>query len=97
MSVNQKMTAIADEVRTLAGVADKLNLDDMAAHTHDANTEVGTQENLIEQIRTALQGKSAADDRYDEGYADGLAARTYEIWTITYVDGTIEEKEVALL
>lgn len=62
MSVNQKMTAIADEVRTLAGVADKLNLDDMAAHTHDANTEVGTQENLIEQIRTALQGKSAVGD-----------------------------------
>lgn len=60
MSVNQKMTAIADEVRTLAGVADKLNLDDMATHTHDANTEVGTQENLIEQIRTALQGKVAA-------------------------------------
>lgn len=62
MSVNAKMTAIADEVRTLAGVADKLNLDDMAAHTHDANTEVGTQENLIEQIRTALQGKSAVGD-----------------------------------
>lgn len=62
MSVNQKMTAIADEVRTLAGVADKLSLDDMATHTHDANTEVGTQENLIEQIRTALQGKSAVGD-----------------------------------
>lgn len=62
MSVNAKMTAIADEVRTLAGVADKLNLDDMATHTHDANTEVGTQENLIEQIRTALQGKSAVGD-----------------------------------
>ena len=34
---------------------------------------------------------------YGEGYEEGLAARTYETWTITYVDGTVEEKEVALL
>lgn len=62
MSVNAKMTAIANEVRTLSGVADKLNLDDMASHTKDANTEVNTQEDLIEQIKTALQGKSAVGD-----------------------------------
>lgn len=59
MSVNAKMTAIANEVRTLSGVSDKLNLDDMASHTKDANTEVNTQEDLIEQIKTALQGKAA--------------------------------------
>lgn len=58
MSVNEKMTAIANEVRSLSGVADKLNLDEMAAHTKDANTEVATQEDLIEQIKTALQGKA---------------------------------------
>lgn len=34
---------------------------------------------------------------YKEGYDAGLAARTYETWTITYVDGTVEEKDVALL
>lgn len=34
---------------------------------------------------------------YDAGYEKGLAARTYEIWTITLVDGTVVEKEVALL
>lgn len=34
---------------------------------------------------------------YANGYDEGLAARTYETWTITYVDGTVEEKEVALL
>lgn len=62
MSVNEKMTAIANEVRSLSGVADKLNLDEMAAHTKDANTEVDTQEDLIQQIKTALQGKSAVGD-----------------------------------
>lgn len=34
---------------------------------------------------------------YADGYSKGLAERTYEAWTITYVDGTVEEKEVALL
>ena len=32
-----------------------------------------------------------------DGYNEGLAARTYETWTITLVDGSIVEKEVALL
>ena len=33
----------------------------------------------------------------EQGYADGLAARQYETWTLTYVDGTVEDVEVALL
>ena len=50
-----------------------------------------------------------SNDRYEEGYDDGikqgysdgydkgLAARTHETWTITLVDGSVVEKEVALL
>lgn len=34
---------------------------------------------------------------YEEGYDNGKAERTYEIWTITLTDGTVIEKEVALL
>ena len=36
-------------------------------------------------------------DGYKEGHDDGLAERTYETWTITLDDGTVIEKEVALL
>ena len=36
-------------------------------------------------------------DGYREGYDEGLATRTYETWTITLVDGSVVEKEVALL
>lgn len=36
-------------------------------------------------------------DGLAKGYAEGLAARTYETWTITLVDGSVVEKEVALL
>ena len=60
MSVNSKMAAIADEVRTLSGTTDKLSLDDMASRTNEANAEVGAQEDLIQQIKIALQGKVAA-------------------------------------
>lgn len=34
---------------------------------------------------------------YANGYAEGLADRKYEVWTITLTDGTVIEKEVALL
>ena len=32
-----------------------------------------------------------------DGYSQGLAERQYEVWTITLTDGSIVEKEVALL
>ncbi len=32
-----------------------------------------------------------------EGYEKGLDARTYETWTITLADGSVIEKEVAML
>ena len=60
-------------------------------------------QNLLAEI-TELP-KDRANEAYEEGYtegrtdgyADGLAARTYEVWTITLVDGSVVEKEVALL
>ena len=41
--------------------------------------------------------KEGYTEGVQKGYADGLAARQYETWKITYVDGTVEEKQVALL
>ena len=36
-------------------------------------------------------------DGYAKGHSDGLTERQYEVWTITLVDGTIVEKDVALV
>lgn len=58
MSVNAKMTALADEVRTLSGATDTLGLDEMASHTREANTEVSEQAEMIQQLKSILQGKA---------------------------------------
>ena len=58
MSISSKMTAIADEIRTLQGGTDKLGLDAMATQIGAANDTVATQASLIAQIQTALGGKA---------------------------------------
>lgn len=59
MSVNSKMTAIADKIRALLGLSGTMGLDAMATNLQEANTVVGTQADLITQIQTALEGKAA--------------------------------------
>lgn len=59
MTFDEKMTAIANEVRTLSGATDALNLDEIASHTKDANNEVVVQGSLIRQIQNALEGKGS--------------------------------------
>ena len=58
MSVNTKMTAIADEIRTLSGTTEAMGLDAMATNVGNANSEVDNQADLISQIVTALEGKA---------------------------------------
>lgn len=59
MSVNTKMTAIADELRTLSGQTEALTLDAMASAGAAANADVSVQADLIAQIQTALEGKTS--------------------------------------
>jgi hypothetical protein len=59
MTVNSKMTALADEIRELSGSTSKKSIDDMASDVGSANTEVASQAELIAQITTALEGKAS--------------------------------------
>lgn len=54
MSVNSKMTALADEIRVLSGTEDTMGLDAMTTHVGDANTEIDSQADLIAQIQSAV-------------------------------------------
>jgi hypothetical protein len=61
MSVNLKMTALANEVRTLSGSDSsiKKSIEAMTKDVKDANTEIGSQVEKINEIITALEGKAA--------------------------------------
>lgn len=62
MSVDTKLTAIADEVRELSGATGKLGLDAMATNLGNANTEVDNQASLLEQAIVLLEGKAVTGD-----------------------------------
>lgn len=57
---NKTMTDIADTLRSLMGRTDELTPAEMAAAGAEANSEVQTQADLIEQIGAALVGKAIA-------------------------------------
>ena len=59
MSVNSKMTAIADKVRALLGISGKIGLDAMEDNLGTAVEACDSQAALIAQIKTALEGKVA--------------------------------------
>lgn len=59
-TVNEKMTALADEVRTLSGTTTKKSLDTMTTDINAVNTEISEQMDLIQQITTALEGKTSS-------------------------------------
>ena len=56
ITVNEKLTAIADEVREISGTIDELSLDDMANKISDANDVIVNQNVIIGQISSALEG-----------------------------------------
>lgn len=59
MSVNSKMTALADEIRELSGTTTTKSIDTMTSDVEAANTEIAEQTDLLEQIAAALEGKAS--------------------------------------
>jgi hypothetical protein len=54
MSVNSKMTTIADKTRELVGSTEKMGLDAIASNLETTVGEVDAQNSLIQQIKTGL-------------------------------------------
>lgn len=59
MSVNSKMTALANEIRELSGTTEKIGLDDMTTYVANANTEVNSQATKLAELKMILAGKAA--------------------------------------
>lgn len=71
MSVNSKMTAIANPIRELMGTTGTMGLDTMANNLKDAVSEVSEQADLIQQVKAALAGKAVGG-----GGGSGLVIKT---------------------
>ena len=71
MSVQAKMTALADQIRILAATGELLGLEEMAEQTAEANGEVSRQAELIRQIQLELEGLSGAGEDLFSSRATG--------------------------
>lgn len=54
MSVNSKMTAIADKIRALLGITGTMGMDAMANNLGNAVAEVDSQADLIQRLKGAI-------------------------------------------
>lgn len=61
MGINEKMTSIADGLRTLSSTSEPMGLDAMSGYISQANDTVDAQSALITQIKEALKGKGTAE------------------------------------
>lgn len=59
MSINSKMTALADEIRELSGTSGALGLDAMTNKISEANEEIVNQSESLASALAALEGKAA--------------------------------------
>ena len=73
MSVNEKMTALADEVRELSGTTVKMGIENMTIEINSANDTIVEQANLLAQVITALDGKAAGSGNSGENLDTVLA------------------------
>jgi hypothetical protein len=88
-TVNNKLTNLADEIRELSGVTEPLGLDEMVTNVNTANTDVATMAGLIEELNTALDGKSVSGGGAG---VETVTAKVYGATTVIYtavVDGAL--------
>lgn len=91
------LTNLADELRTFTNTSDKMGLSKMAEHVAEANDEVDSQDALVEQLISAMQGKSVPGGDASGGIQyeiitipAGATSATYTLPRVTHAYGSRE-------
>ena len=99
-SFNEKMTAIANEVREISGQTEAMGLDSMATtlNAENANfqSNLAAQDNLIEQIQTALQIKTETTEAglVFENYNSVLSSNNTDLQVILDIINEMPEQDL---
>ena len=93
MSVNEKMTALANGVREISGTTSKKGIEAMTSDVNNANTEISEQTDLIDQIVDAVNNLPEAGS----GGSSGGGGSAVETATVSYSSSILDEPNIHYL
>lgn len=82
-TVNEKMTALANEVRELSGTTTPKSIDAMTSDVNDANAEVSSQTDLIAQIKNTVDNLPEASKPQELTLQNKTVTPTASVQTVT--------------
>lgn len=75
-AINEKMTALADEIRELSDTTDKKSLTEMITHLESANDELEAQIALIEELAYSINNLPEKGDATDSDILNDMLYKT---------------------
>ena len=85
-TINEKMTALANQVRVLSGTSTAKSIATMTTDIDAANTEIDGQSRIIRTIQDTLASKAAGSGTYKGEYNDAVS---YTVGDVVLYQGDV--------